>query len=159
MIVVGLAAVPYKPAALFLGTILKNLYQAFGTVKEYENDKGVVLDFGVAKFRVRRAGGSNRRFLTTLASKMRPHRRALDAGTMDEALAENMHKEVYFETVVIGWEGVTDEAGVALEYNLANFKKVMTDLPDLWLTLRLEADNMKNFQLAEAEADGAKLGE
>lgn len=159
MIVVGLAAVPRQTAALFSGVVLKSLYQAFGTVKEYENDKGVVLDFGSAKFRIRRAGGSNRRFLTTLAAKMRPHRRAMEAGTMDEERAEDMHKEVYFETVVIGWEGVTDEAGVALEYNLVNFKKIMTDLPDLWLTLRLEADNMKNFQLAEAEADGAKLGE
>ena len=46
---------------------MKNLYEAFGTVKSYETE-GVVLDFGAAKFKVRRAGGSNRRFLTTLSA-------------------------------------------------------------------------------------------
>jgi hypothetical protein len=136
---------------------MKNLYEAFGTVKEYELD-GVTLDFGVAKFRVRRAGGSNRKFLNVLSSKLRPHRRALNAGTLPDEVAEDLQMEVYFETVVTGWEGVTDREGNALEYNLANFKKVMRDLPDLWSTLREEADNLKNFQLEEAKADGETLG-
>jgi hypothetical protein len=136
---------------------LKSLYDAFGTVKKYEAE-GVTLDFGVAKFRVRRAGGSNRQFMTTLAAKLRPHRRAIDAGTLPDDVAKEMQMEVYFETVVVGWEDVTDEAGNVLEYSLVNFKKVMTDLPDLWDTLRTEADNMKNFQAAEAAVDGVQLG-
>lgn len=136
---------------------MKTLYEAFGTVKTYETD-GVTLDFGVAKFRVRRAGGSNRRFLSTLSAKLRPHRRALSAGTLADEVAENLQMEVYFETVVIGWEGVTDPAGNVLEYNLVNFKQVMKDLPDLWTTLREEADNLKNFQHDAAKVDGEELG-
>lgn len=142
---------------LQLEALVKNLYEAFGTEKTYETE-GVTLDFGVAKFRVRRAGGSNRKFLTTLSAKLRPHRRALSAGTMDETLAEEMQMEVYFETVVIGWENVKNRAGEPLEYNLANFKQVMKDLPDLWATLREEADNMKNFQVDAAKVDGEDLG-
>lgn len=140
-----------------LGVAVKNLYEAFGTEKSYETD-GVTLDFGVARFKVRRAGGSNRKFLTTLSAKLRPHRRALSAGTMDDAVAEDLQMEVYFETVVLGWEGVTNRAGEPLEYNLVNFKQVMRDLPDLWATLREEADNMKNFQMDAAKADGEDLG-
>jgi hypothetical protein len=136
---------------------MKTLYEAFGTVKTYETD-GVTLDFGVAKFRVRRAGGSNRRFLSTLSAKLRPHRRALSAGTLADEVAEDLQMEVYFETVVIGWEGVTDPAGNVLEYNLVNFKQVMKDLPDLWTTLREEADNLKNFQHDAAKVDGEELG-
>ncbi len=136
---------------------MKTLYDAFGTVKTYETD-GVTLDFGVAKFRVRRAGGSNRRFLSTLSAKLRPHRRALSAGTLADEVAEDLQMEVYFETVVIGWEGVTDPAGNVLEYNLVNFKQVMKDLPDLWTTLREEADNLKNFQHDAAKVDGEELG-
>lgn len=136
---------------------MSGLYKAFGTVKEYETE-GVTLDFGVAKFKVRRAGGSNRKFLTTLAAKLKPHRRALDAGVLSEDVANNLQMEVYFETVVIGWEGVTDEDGNALDYTLANFKKVMTDLPDLWLAVRNEADNLRNFQNVEASVDGETLG-
>ena len=137
---------------------MKSLYSAFGTVEEYEKN-GVTLDFGVAKFRVRRAGGSNREFLTLLATKLRPHRRSIDAGTMDEDAAKAIHLEVYFKAVVVGWEGVTDRSGSLLEYNLMNFKQVMTDLPDLWDRLRLEADTIKNFQDIETEEDGIKLGE
>jgi hypothetical protein len=152
---------PISYGGIFLlenDTVTKTLYQAFGTEKQYETE-GVTLDFGVAKFRIRRAGGSNRRFLAALSSKLRPHRRALEAGTMSDETAEDMHKEVYFETVVVDWENVTDREGNQLPYTLENFKKVMRDLPDLWNTLRVEADNMKNFQIAEAEADGVKLGE
>lgn len=136
---------------------MKSLYEAFGTVKEYETE-GVTLDFGVAQFKVRRAGGNNRRFLNTLAAKLRPHRRALDAGTLSDDVAADLQMEVYFDTVVTGWSNVTDETGAQLEYNLANFKKVMKDLPDLWNTLRSEADNLRNFQAAEAKADGDRLG-
>lgn len=136
---------------------MKSLYEAFATVPEYEQS-GVTLDFGVCKFRVRRAGGSNREFLTTLAAALRPHRRAIDAGTMSDEAAKNIQIEVYFKTVIIGWEGVTDREGNALAYTLDNFRKVMMDLPDLWDTLRNEADNMKNFQMAEAKVDGEALG-
>lgn len=136
---------------------MKTLYQAFGTEKVYETE-GVTLDFGAARFRVRRAGGSNRKFLTTMSAKLRPHRRAIAAGTMDEDVANDIQLEIYYETVVIGWEGVTDREGKPLEYNLANFKMVMRDLPDLWATLREETDNMKNFQADAAKVDGEELG-
>lgn len=133
------------------------LYSAFGTVKQYEQE-GVTIDLGVAKFRIRRAGGGNRRYGVVLAQKLRPHRRALDAGVLPEETSASILMETYFETVVIGWEGVTDEAGNALPYTLENFKKVMTDLPDLWSVIMREADTMKNFQSEEIAADGAALG-
>ena len=136
---------------------MKNLYQAFGTVKSYE-EEGVTLDLGVAKFRVRRSGGSNRRYFNAFTNKMRPHRRALDAGTLPEDVSKNLLMEVYFDAVVMGWEGVTDEAGTPLEYNLQNFKKVMSDLPDLWSLIMRESDNMKNFQADEVAKDGEALG-
>lgn len=137
---------------------MKSLYDAFGTSKSYEQE-GVTLDFGVAKFRVRRAGGSNRKFLATLAAKLRPHRRAIEANVLADEVAAGLQMEVYFETVVISWEGVTDREGKALPFTLDNFKQVMTDLPDLWSTLREETDNMRNFQDSLATVDGQKLGE
>lgn len=136
---------------------MKTLYDAFGTEKQYEQD-GVTLDFGVSKFRVRRAGGSNRRFLSALAEMLKPHRRALDAGLMTDEQTGQLLMEVYFKEVIIGWENVTDRSGNILEYSLGNFKQVMTDLPDLWSTLRQEADNIKNFQAAESRHDGDQLG-
>lgn len=136
---------------------MKTLYNAFGTVKQYE-EEGVTIDLGVAKFKIRRAGGGNRRYGVAMAAKLRPHRRALDAGVLSEDVSKQILLEVYFETVVISWEGVTDENGNPLEYNFENFKKVMNDLPDLWLVIIREAETLKNFQAEEANADGQTLG-
>lgn len=133
------------------------LYSAFGTVKQYEQE-GVTIDLGVAKFRIRRAGGGNRRYGVVLAQKLRPHRRALDAGVLAEDISASILMETYFETVVIGWEGVTDAEGNPLDYNLENFKRVMKDLPDLWSVIMREADTMKNFQSEEVDKDGETLG-
>lgn len=136
---------------------MKSLYSTFGTDPRLEQS-GVILDFGVCKFKVRRSGGSNRAFQTSLSAKLRPHRRAVEAGTMDEDVAASLYQDVFFETVVVSWEGVTDRQGNALEFNKKNFKQVMNDLPDLWATLRTECDNMRNFQAEEAKTEGESLG-
>ena len=136
---------------------MKTLYEAFATNKDYEQ-KGVILGFGVAKFKVRRAGGSNRRYFSALMNALQPHRRAMDAGLLSQEKQAEILMDVYFAEVVVGWEDVTDEAGNVLDFTLENFKRVMADLPDLWVTLRNEADNVRNFQNAEAKLDGETLG-
>ncbi len=136
---------------------MMNMYSAFGTSQDLEVN-GVTLDFGVCKFKVRRSGGGNRAFQVSLSSKLRPHRRAVEAGTMDESVAQRIYMDVFFETVVISWENVTDRNGSVLPYNRENFTRVMTDLPDLWEALRRECDNMRNFQMEQAEAEGEALG-
>lgn len=136
---------------------MKTLYDTFGTDTELEKS-GVVLDFGSCRFKVRRSGGSNRAFQVSLSSKLRPHRRAVEAGTMDEDLAASLYQDVFFETVIVSWDNVTDRDGKHLEFNRKNFKQVMNDLPDLWATLRNECDNMRNFQAEEAREEGETLG-
>jgi hypothetical protein len=134
------------------------IYKAFSTNKGLENE-GVILDFGVCKFKVRRAGGSNRRFATVFSAKTKPFQRAISAGTLPDETGRRLVLETYFETVVISWHGVTDQQGTVLEYTLQNFVQVMTDLPDLWNRLREECDNMRNFQDDELEEEVEKLGE
>lgn len=141
-----------------MDTTQHSLYSAFGTDKDLESN-GVVLDFGVVKVKVRRAGGSNRAFVSALSAKMRPHRRSLENNTMSEELALSLQLDVYFDTVVVGWEGVTDRGGNPLPYTRENFKAVMADLPDFWAAVRNEADNMRNFQREQAAEDGKQLGE
>lgn len=136
---------------------MKTLYQAFKTDTNLEV-QGVTLDFGVAKFKVRRAGGSNRAYATVFSNKSKPHIRKINTGTLDEDTGLQILLDTYFEAVVLGWEGVTDENGEPLEYNRENFHKVMRDLPDLWMTIRTECDNMRNFQHEEAKVDGESLG-
>lgn len=135
---------------------MKSIYQVFATNKNLEV-QGIVLDFGVAKFKVRRAGGSNREFNSTFANKTRAHTRAIQNGTLDPELSNAILIDVYFDAVMLGWE-VTDKNGQPMMYSRENFKNLMTELPDLWATIREEAEKMKNFQDDEAETAGSELG-
>lgn len=136
---------------------MKSLYDVFSTNKDFETE-GVTLDFGVAKFKVRRAGGSNRRFATVFRNKTKPHAQALAANTLSEETTKKILIDVYFEAVMIGWEDVTDRKGQSMAFNRENFTQLMMDLPDLWDTLRDEAEKMKNFQDATVIEDGEALG-
>lgn len=136
---------------------MKNLYKAYETDKKLETN-GVKLDFGGPAFFVKRAGGANRKFSSVFSDKIKPYKRAMDAGTLDENISDRILLEVYFETVVMGWENVADRQGALMEFNKENFVKLMTDLPDLWNLLRVEAAEMRNFQAVSAAEDGEALG-
>jgi len=136
---------------------MKSLYEQFKTNPALEQD-GVVLDFGGPKFRVRRTGGANRKYKAIFSAKIRPFSRAIANGSFSEEKSDEVLKDVFFEAVMVDWANVTDEANNPLEFNKANFLKVMNDLPDLWSAIRQEADNIKNFQDETAEADGENLG-
>src|SRR5690606_18604306 len=103
---------------------------------------GVWLDFGGPRFMVRRAGGANRKFNAVFSEVMRPHRRAMALGTMGEELSNSLLVKVYFEAVLVGWEHVKNAEGEILEFNEANFTKLMLDLPDLWDLIRSEASDL-----------------
>lgn len=135
----------------------KSLYDAFGTNAQYEKE-GVWLDFGDGRIRVRRAGGSNRRYLTTFAAKTKPFRHAIQTGTLSTEKEQELLQEVYWESVIVDWEGIHDRQGNEMEFSRDNFKRLMSDLPELWAAIRNECESMRNFQDAENEADGEELG-
>lgn len=142
---------------------MKNLYQQFETNKEREQQGGFRLVFGGGEdapvFVMRRAGGSNRKFQAVFNQKMRPYSRAIAQGTLGEEKGNEVLIDVYFEAVVTGWENVTDREGKPLEYNRANFTKLMKDLPELFSAIRDEAADIKNFQdIDSAQADGEAVG-
>lgn len=139
-----------------------NLYEKYGTNKDLEQD-GVFLNFGEPEtgpmFKVRRAGGSNTKFKAVFNQKMRPFSRAIANGTLGEDKSNSLLHEIFFESVVVGWKNINGRDGNPLEYNKANFVQLMSDLPELWGTLREEASDIRNFQdQATPEADGEALG-
>lgn len=128
------------------------LYTMFETDTELEKE-GLVLDYGTCKITIARAGGANRKYASVLEHKMRPHRAALNSGTMDETLALRLLVEAYAEAIVLGWEKVTDRAGKALPYSKKNVVQLFTDLPELFADVRGQADRVANFTMAGAQAD------
>jgi len=130
---------------------MMNPYKMFGNDKTLEAEKGIALDYGDFQIRVARAGGSNSNFARMLRTKLKPYKRQVDLGTMDDAVAQKILAEVYAESVILGWSGVTDTNGDVLEFNTENAVKLLLDLPDLFTDIQRQAENFTNFRQAELE--------
>lgn len=131
-----------------------------GTYSQYRTDtssetKGIELDYGDAGiFLMARAGGSNKAFTRLFEKKMRPHRRALNSGNLPESAARKVGIDVMVETTLLGWSGVTGPDGKELKYSKENARKLLTDLPDLYLQLQQDSANASLYlqDIKEAEA-------
>ena len=129
-----------------------NLYEVYKTDTTKERENGIRVDLpGDAAIWLRRAGGANSHFDRAMDAVMKPYRRQLQMGTLDDGKAEELMATVYARSVVIDWEGVTDEQGNKLDCTEENIVKVFTDLPDLFEDVKAQAGNMANFRREEVE--------
>lgn len=111
------------------------------------------------KFRLARAGGANSKFTRAIDVKTRGLRKQIqaisdgkhDQDTLD--LLEELTQEAFAETVILGWEGVTNEEGEHLDFTKDNAMKLFKDMPDLWSEIRDTAMKMANFQAEALEED------
>lgn len=122
-----------------------------GTYKTFKTDSkveqtGIVIDYGDFKITIARAGGANKAYQKALERKTRPFKRAIQADAFSNDQAMAILREVYAETVVIGWEGVTDENEQPLPFNKENCIKLFTDLPDLFNDLMQQSSNLALFR-------------
>jgi len=97
------------------------------------------------------AGGANKRFQKLLERRLEPHQRAIQSGLMDESLARKILAECFAETVVIGWDGVTNRAGQPIAFSKDACTALLLDLPDLFDELRDQAVKTSNFRRAARE--------
>jgi hypothetical protein len=130
-----------------------SIYSKFSTDQNLEVGDGVTIDYGDFKITIHRAGGANKAYLKTLNDKIKPYRRMMEAGNMNEDVSKRLLVETYAETVIKGWEGITDEKGKKLPFNRENVIKVMTDLPELFNLVVEESGRIANFQKEATEAD------
>lgn len=134
------------------------LYQKFKTDERLEKE-GVWVEYGEdesglpIRFLIARAGGANKRFTMLVEKKMRPYRRALSTGTLDNATALSVMRECFAEAVILDWENVTDENGEILPYSQHACLKLLTDLPDLFADIRQVAESMSAYKEELREAD------
>jgi hypothetical protein len=113
------------------------LYNTLKTDPELEK-KGVWVEYGVnsegkpERFLLARAGGANDAFYKASERISKPHRRQLQAETLDRHTVTRINQEVYAETVVLAWENVEGEDGKPMSFSKQNCLKLFKDLPDLW---------------------------
>ena len=125
-----------------------------------EKERGVDIDFGPnASIRILRAGGSNAKYARAFARITKPHRRQMDAGTLDEELSKELHAEIYAEAIVIGWKGICQrETGEPIPFNKEEVIKFMLAVPEVFQIIKNSAESMDTFRQEEIEEEAQVLG-
>ena len=142
-----------------------SLYSTFKTNDQFEID-GIFIQYGYlnddeskpVRFKIARAGGANTAFAKALEKATKPYRKQLQAGLLDDRTADRLYREVFADTVVLDWENVTDSDGNLLEFTKENVLKVFKDLPDLFLDLREQSNNVGLFREDVREGDLGNSG-
>ena len=88
-------------------------------------DGGVWVDLD-ATARVKIARTGNSRYRDLLRAKLKPHRRAIQAETLSDDIADRLLAEVMAETVLLDWEGLT-ENGAPVAYSTAKARALLSD--------------------------------
>ena len=90
---------------------MTTLFDAFETDKDLEQ-KGIWIEVAPdIRFHCTRIGPMNKTYKRALSKKMKPHQRQYQQGTLDEELGDNLIQDVFIESILLGWEGVTDRKG------------------------------------------------
>lgn len=135
-----------------------SLYSQFGTDKKVEQE-GVFLQYGTTKdgkpiqIKICRAGGANTAYNRAMEAKTKPYRRQLQNGTLDMEVMTSILREVYADTVVIGWSNIEDADGKPMPFNRDNVIKLFTDLPELFADVQEQATNLALFRVEINEQD------
>lgn len=130
-----------------------SLYKLFKTSEKHETE-GIWLDYGEGmRIRIARAGGSNKAFLKASEKLQRKYRRQSQLDLLSEEMSRRIFKEIYAETIVLAWENVKDESGNPMECNRQNIIKLFTDLHDLFMDVRAQAENLALWREELDEAD------
>jgi hypothetical protein len=130
-----------------------SIYKKFRTDQKIERE-GIELEYGDgAIFTICRAGGANKAFKKRMEQVQRKFRRQLHHGLLTEEQGRSILVAVYADTVITGWQNVTDENDEPLEFTRENVIKVLTDLPDLFDDLRAQAEDAGLFRETILELD------
>lgn len=128
-----------------------NLYEMYEMDENVEKD-GIVLDYGDAKIRIARAGGSNQKYNKTIARLSKPHKRSIQTETIDLKTLDALMVEAYAEAVVISWEGVNDRDGKPIAFSKKACIKLFTDLPELFADVKEQSQMSSLFAASVKEA-------
>lgn len=126
-------------------------YDLFASNENLETN-GVWIDLGPMRFKIARAGGQNDDFIRAAAKRFKPFQAAIANGSMPKQLSKDILVELYTDHIVKGWENVYGRDKAPLEFNKANVKHLLSDLPDLLVALQSAALELANFQEANREA-------
>ena len=106
---------------------------------------------------IHRAGGANRKFAKVFSRVVKPYRRKLQNGTIDQDVSDKLMREVYAESVIIGWSGITSD-GAEVPFNKTNCMAFLEAFPEVFDAIQEEAQRVANFIGQQKEEDAETLG-
>lgn len=117
------------------------------------NSKGQPMEIKVA-----RAGGANDRFSRLAKARLKPYKRQIENDIIPDEVAKRLTREVYAESVVLGWKNIEDRDCNPLEFNVENCKMLFEQLPALFEIVQEESQRMASFraELLEQEAGNSQ---
>lgn len=137
-----------------------NGLEAYMTDRALESEQGVWVKFpGGRAFRILRAGGSNQRFSRALQQAIKPYRRQMDKGTMDNELGDEIMRGLYARHIVKDWRGIKDEDGQAVECTPENIDAFLRAFPEVFNDLMTLASEMATFTAQMMQEAATELGE
>lgn len=116
-------------------------------------DFGTNEDGSLQRFKLARMATSNVKYAAAIRKITTKYKKALELNTLSDELAEKVFREAFVDTVLVGWEGISDEKGKTLPFNRDNALKLLTDLPDVYSALQEFAKAAANYRAASLDED------
>ena len=138
------------------------MYDVFETDTDLETN-GVWIDYGEFRVRIASAGSGNKNYMKYAEKKLKPVRKAMEAGALNEGRSQAIMADIFTKTVILDWEtlvdkewvqGIENREGEIVAFNEDNVLTALKDLPRLFLDLQEQAMSMTIFRKAELETDG-----
>jgi len=121
----------------------------FKTDKSLESN-GVWVDIGKGtKLLVARL--YNPAHKAALREAMKPYKRQVESGTMDDGLAEDIVNAIMARTILLNWDGLT-EGGEPVPYSVEKAVEYLS-IPDFSALVQEIAGNMETYRSVKAEED------
>jgi hypothetical protein len=132
-----------------------SLFSHFKTDQNLEQN-GFDADYGDFKLKLRRSGGSNKRYAAAFQTAMKPWK-TRDIDREDIQVRRDLMTQVFVEACIVeySWktkqadgsfvDGIEDESGAIVPATIANVVRVLKQLPDLEVALSREASDMDRF--------------
>ena len=132
----------------------------FANIDDYVTDEnmeveGVDLSFGKGRFiTIRRAGGSNAKFSSYVASKLRENDISVTGSAMDDDKAKGIMYDAYSKLVVLDWRGWLDEKGKAIPFSQENCLALFNSSREIYEHVVTQANTLDNFRANEVKESG-----
>jgi hypothetical protein len=102
---------------------------------------------------------TNKNYTSALEKATQPHQAAIQNETLDEGVASNMMREVFVDTILLGFRnlpksdltGRDEDNEVELEFTRENALALFEELPDLYADWEKRANRAATFREAQRE--------